>query len=64
MVSGLASTILHEQAWPHEHIEIQLAHVHRNAVSAAYIRALYLEPRWRMMQAWADHLEKMLRAGA
>jgi hypothetical protein len=26
--------------------------------------ALYLEPRAKLMQAWADHLEKLLRAGA
>ncbi|MBX3694298.1 MAG: tyrosine-type recombinase/integrase [Steroidobacteraceae bacterium] len=54
---GVASTILHEQGWPHEHIELQLAHQERNAVSAAYNHALYLEPRAKMMQAWADHLE-------
>jgi integrase len=54
---GVASTILHEQGWPHEHIELQLAHQERNAVSAAYNHALYLEPRARMMQAWADHLD-------
>jgi integrase len=53
---GVASTILHEQGWPHEHIEIQLAHQERNAVSAAYNHALYLKPRAQMMQAWADHL--------
>jgi integrase len=53
---GVASTILHEQGWPHEHIEIQLAHQERNAVSAAYNHALYLVPRGKMMQAWADHL--------
>jgi integrase len=29
---GLASTILHEQGFPHEHIELQLAHAPRNAV--------------------------------
>ncbi len=56
---GVASTILHEQGWPHEHIELQLAHQERNAVSAAYNHALYLEPRARMMQAWADHLDKL-----
>lgn len=54
---GVASTILHEQGWPHEHIEIQLAHQERNAVSAAYNHALYLQPRSKMMQAWADYLE-------
>jgi integrase len=54
---GLASTILHEQGWPHDHIELQLAHAPRNAVSAAYNHALYLEPRAKMMQHWADFLE-------
>jgi integrase len=54
---GLASTILHERGYGHEHIELQLAHAPRNAVSAAYNHALYLEPRTRMMQDWADFLE-------
>jgi integrase len=53
---GVASTILHEQGWPHEHIELQLAHQERDAVSASYNHALYLKPRAQMMQAWADHL--------
>ena len=60
---GLASTILHEQGYPHDHIELQLAHAPRNAVSAAYNHALYLEPRARMMQDWADFLERTLRGG-
>jgi len=59
---GLASTILHEQGYNHEHIELQLAHAPRNAVSAAYNHALYLEPRARMMQDWADFLERTQRA--
>jgi integrase len=60
---GLASTLLHEQGWPHEHIELQLAHAPRNAVSAAYNHALYLEPRAKMMQAWGDFLEQTQRGG-
>lgn len=60
---GVASTILHEQGWPHEHIELQLAHQERNAVSAAYNHALYLEPRARMMQAWADYLDRLRLQG-
>lgn len=60
---GLASTILHEQGYNHEHIELQLAHAPRNAVSAAYNHALYLEPRTRMMQEWADFLEQTQRGG-
>src|SRR5665213_2924223 len=58
---GLASTILHERGYTHDHIELQLAHSPRNAVSAAYNHALYLEPRARMMQEWADYLERALR---
>lgn len=60
---GLASTLLHEQGYPHDHIEIQLAHSPRNAVSAAYNHALYLEPRSKMMQDWADFLDRT-RSGA
>jgi integrase len=56
---GLASTILHEQGYNHEHIELQLAHAPRNEVSAAYNHALYLEPRARMMQEWGDFLDKV-----
>ena len=60
---GLASTILHEQGYAHDHIELQLAHAPRNAVSAAYNHALYLDPRARMMQNWADFLERTQRGG-
>lgn len=60
---GLASTILHEKGYAHEHIELQLAHAPRNAVSAAYNHALYLEPRAKMMQEWADFLEVTQRGG-
>ncbi len=60
---GIASTILHEQGYNHDHIELQLAHTPRNAVSAAYNHALYLEPRARMMQDWADYLDG-IKAGA
>ena len=60
---GLASTILHEQGYAHDHIELQLAHAARNAVSAAYNHALYLEPRGKMLQDWADFLEQTQRGG-
>lgn len=59
---GVASTILHEQGWPHEHIELQLAHQERDDVSAAYNHALYIPQRAKMMQAWADYLDA-LRVG-
>jgi integrase len=60
---GLASTILHEQGYTHEHIELQLAHAPRNAVSASYYHALYLDPRAKMMQEWANFLEQTQRGG-
>jgi integrase len=58
---GLASTILHEKEYPHEHIELQLAHAPRNAVSAAYNHAQHLKGRAKMMQDWADFLEHTQR---
>ncbi len=58
---GVASTTLHELGYPHDHIELQLAHAPRNAIAAAYNHALYLAPRAKMMQEWADLLDKMRR---
>lgn len=55
---GVASTVLHERGWPHQHIELQLAHQERDDTSAAYNHAQYLEPRAQMMQAWADYLDE------
>lgn len=57
---GLASTILHEHGFDHAHIELQLAHQERNAVSAAYNHATYLQQRTKMMQWWADYLDQQL----
>ena len=58
---GIASTILHEQGFDHAHIELQLAHAPRNAVSAAYNHATYLPQRATMMQWWGDYLERATR---
>ena len=58
-----ASTLLHEQAWPHDVIETQLAHLTGSATSRAYNRSIYLKERSNMMQAWADYLDA-LRSGA
>ena len=44
-------------------IERQLAHAERNSIRAAYNRAEYLPERRKMMQAYADYLDK-LKAGA
>lgn len=60
---GVASTILHEQGYPHHVIELQLAHQERDEVSAAYNHATHLKERRAMMDAWAAHLDR-LRRGA
>ena len=54
-----ASTLLHEQNWQPEVIELQLAHKQRNQVAAAYNRSARLEERREMMQAWSDYLSKL-----
>jgi integrase len=60
---GLASTILHENDFADEHIELQLAHIKRNKVAAAYNHAKYLSQRASMMQWWADYLDAQLAKG-
>ena len=54
---GVASTVLHEQGYPHDHIELQLAHQPRGKVSAAYNHSQHLVARAKMMQEWADYLK-------
>lgn len=49
-----ASTILHEAGYSSEWIELQLAHVDKNAVRGTYNHAQNLEDRRKMMQDWAD----------
>ena len=60
---GLASTILHENDFADEHIELQLAHLKRNKVAAAYNHAKYLSQRASMMQWWADYLDAQFAKG-
>jgi integrase len=60
---SMASTLLNEQAWHHDAIERQLAHIERNAVRGAYNYAEHLPERRRMLQSWADYLDG-LRSGA
>lgn len=54
-----ASTLLNEQGWSPDAIERQLCHMPRDAVRAAYNRAQYLDERRRMMQSWADYLDRL-----
>ena len=54
-----ASTILNENGFMPDVIERQLAHGERNKVRAAYNHAQYLPERRKMMQWWADYLDKV-----
>ena len=53
-----ASTVLNESGFPPDVIERQLAHSERDKVRAAYNHAQYLPERRKMMQWWADYLDK------
>ena len=59
----MASTLLNEQGWHPDLIELQLAHKERNEVRAAYNRAQRLGERRKMMQAWADYLDWLRSSG-
>ena len=60
---AVASTMLNEKGFRADVIERQLAHSEQDEVRGAYNRAEYLPERKKMMQKWADSLDK-LRAGA
>ena len=56
---SIASTLLNEEGWHPDLIELQLAHKERNKVRAAYNRAQRLEERRKMMRAWADYVDEL-----
>ena len=60
---SMASTLLHEMGWTSDAIERQLAHSERNPIKAACNRAEHLPERRKMMQAWADYLDKLKGKG-
>ncbi|KLT71959.1 integrase, partial [Neisseria arctica] len=55
---SLASSVLNEQGFNPDAIELQLAHVEENKIRAAYNRADYMEERWAMMQWYSDWYNK------
>ncbi|MBI5611909.1 MAG: tyrosine-type recombinase/integrase [Gammaproteobacteria bacterium] len=56
---SMASTLLNEQGWNRDAIERQLAHAERDEIRAAYNYAEHLSVRRKMMQAWANYLDKL-----
>lgn len=57
------STIKERLGYRHEVIDRQLAHAHKNQIDAAYDRASFLPDRRRMMQEWADYLDRVAAGG-
>ena len=53
-----ASSILNARGYDPDVIEAVLAHQDRNAIRRAYNRATYWEQRVKLMQEWADLLDK------
>jgi len=53
------STLANELGWNADLIELQLAHAPRDKVRAAYNRSVRIDERRKMMQDWADHLDRL-----
>ena len=60
-IRGTLSTALNEIGYPKIWVDAQLSHADPNKVSATYNHALYVEPRRRMMQDWANRLDLLER---
>lgn len=62
---GLASTWANEaECYRPDWIEMALAHAERDEVRGAYKSALYLTPRRRMLQAWANTVMGIIQPAA
>lgn len=58
-----ASTLLNESGkWSPDAIERQLAHIDKNAVRRAYARGMFWDERVKMMDWWADYLDRLKRS--
>jgi len=57
-IRATISTALNELGYRKEWVEVQLSHVDPNQVRAAYKHAAYVEQRRRMMQDWANLLDR------
>jgi integrase len=55
------STIKQELHYRHEVVDRQLAHVPKSKIDRAYDRAMFLEERKKMMQDWADYIDRIYR---
>ena len=53
------SSIKQELNYRHEVVDRQLAHVPKSKIDRAYDRAMFLKEREKMMQDWANYIEKL-----
>jgi len=60
---SMASTLLNEQGWHPDVIELQLAHKDKDETRRTYNRAARLPDRRKMMNAWADYLDVLKARG-
>lgn len=54
-----ASTLLNELGFSPDAIELQLSHINRDRIRATYNKAQLMPERIKMMQAWANYLDKL-----
>jgi len=59
---SVGSTLLNELGFNPDAIERQLAHVESNSTRRAYNKAEHWEERVRMMQFWANHMDRLREA--
>lgn len=57
------TTIMEELGYPHEVPDIQLAHAKGDDVRRAYDRTKFLPQRKKMMQDWADYIDRLAMNG-
>jgi len=60
---SMASTLLNEQGWHPDLIELQLAHKDKDETRRTYNRAARLPDRRKMMTAWANYLDELKASG-
>jgi integrase len=53
------STLKESLGYRHEVVDRQLAHAQKDKLESAYDRAKYLEERRKMMQCWADYIDRV-----
>lgn len=57
-----ASTMLNEQGYSPDAIELQMAHESQDRIRATYNKAELMPERTKMMQEWADYIDRLVRS--